>query len=43
MKNVIEKGGQYVVGSTPDEFLAFLKKDYEYQGRLMAELGLKVK
>jgi tripartite-type tricarboxylate transporter receptor subunit TctC len=43
IKRVIEVGGFYAVGSTPDEFAAFLKKDYEYQGRLMGDLGLKAK
>jgi tripartite-type tricarboxylate transporter receptor subunit TctC len=41
LKNIIERGGQYVVGSSPDEFLAFLKKDYAYQGKLMKDLGLR--
>ena len=36
-------GGFYAVGSTPEEFAAFLKQDYEYQGRLMEDLGLKAK
>lgn len=43
IKRVIEVGGFYAVGSTPDEFAAFLKMDYEYQGRLMGDLGLKAK
>lgn len=43
IKRVIEVGGFYAVGSTPDEFAAFLKRDYEYQGRLMGDLGLKAK
>ncbi len=28
---------------TPDEFAAYLKKDYEFQGALMEELGMKAK
>ena len=43
IKRVIDVGGFYAVGSTPDEFAAFLKQDYEYQGRLMGDLGLKAK
>jgi tripartite-type tricarboxylate transporter receptor subunit TctC len=43
LAGVIGKSGQYVVGSTADEFLAFLKKDDAYQGKLMDELGLKGK
>jgi tripartite-type tricarboxylate transporter receptor subunit TctC len=43
VKRVIEIGGFYVVGSSPDEFTAFLKQDFEYQNRLMDELGLKAK
>jgi len=33
----------YAVGSRPEEFVAFLQKDLDYQGRLMDELGLKAK
>ena len=40
LKNVIERGGQYVVGAGPDDFLAFLKKDDAYQKKLMSDLGL---
>jgi tripartite-type tricarboxylate transporter receptor subunit TctC len=40
---VIDGAGQYVVGSTPAEFMDFLKKDYEYQGKLMDDLDLKPK
>jgi tripartite-type tricarboxylate transporter receptor subunit TctC len=43
MSGVIEKSGQYVAGSTPDEFLAFLRSDNAYQGKLMEEIGLKGK
>lgn len=43
VKNIIVRGGQYVVGSTPAEFTAFLKKDDAYQTRLMAQLGLNGK
>jgi tripartite-type tricarboxylate transporter receptor subunit TctC len=43
LRHAIEAGGFYAVGSTPDEFAAFLKKDYEYQDRLMGDLGLKAK
>jgi len=38
---VIDAAGMYVVGSSPAEFAAFLQHDYEYQGKLMSELGLK--
>jgi tripartite-type tricarboxylate transporter receptor subunit TctC len=41
LKNVMQTAGMYVVGSTPDEFTAFLKKDNEHQDRLMREVGLK--
>jgi tripartite-type tricarboxylate transporter receptor subunit TctC len=40
---VIDGAGQYVVGSTPAEFMDFLKKDYAYQGKLMDDLDLKLK
>jgi tripartite-type tricarboxylate transporter receptor subunit TctC len=42
-KRIMDVGGFYAVGSTPAEFGAFLQKDYDYQGRLMDELGLKAK
>lgn len=41
LTRVINAAAMYVVGSAPDEFAAFLQKDYEYQGKLMRELGLK--
>jgi len=40
---VINAAGMYVVGSSPAEFAAFLQHDYEYQGKLMSELGLEAK
>lgn len=43
LKRIIEINGLYTVGSTPDEFTAYLKRDYEYQGRLIDELGLRPK
>lgn len=41
LKNIIQDNGLFVVGSTPDAFAAYVKKDYEYQNALMNELGLK--
>jgi tripartite-type tricarboxylate transporter receptor subunit TctC len=43
VKRIMERGGMYPVGSAPAEFAAFLKRDFEYQGKLMEEIGLKVK
>jgi tripartite-type tricarboxylate transporter receptor subunit TctC len=43
LQRVIDNAGQYVVGSTPAEFAAFLKQDYAYQGKLMDDLDLKPK
>jgi tripartite-type tricarboxylate transporter receptor subunit TctC len=43
LKRIIEINGLYSVGSTPDEFAAYLKQDYEYQGKLIDELGLRPK
>ena len=43
LKSIIETAGLFVVGSTPAEFGAFLKQDFEYQGRLMEELNMKIK
>jgi tripartite-type tricarboxylate transporter receptor subunit TctC len=43
LQRIVNAAGMYVVGSRPDEFAAFLRKDYEYQGKLMDELGLKPK
>ena len=40
---VINAAGMYAVGSSPAEFAAFLQHDYDYQGKLMTELGLKAK
>jgi tripartite-type tricarboxylate transporter receptor subunit TctC len=42
LKRVMDVSGMYPVGSDPAAFGAFLDKDYQYQGRLMDELGLKV-
>jgi hypothetical protein len=39
---VLGVSGMYTVGSSPEEFAAFLKQDYAYQDKLMGELGLKV-
>jgi tripartite-type tricarboxylate transporter receptor subunit TctC len=43
LKNVIDRGGQYVVGAGPDDFLAFLNKDNAFQKKLMSDLGLSGK
>ena len=43
LKRVLDVSGMYPVGSSPEEFAAFLKQDYAYQDKLMSELGLKVK
>ena len=43
LKRVLDVSGMYTVGSSPEEFAAFLKQDYAYQDKLMGELGLKVK
>jgi tripartite-type tricarboxylate transporter receptor subunit TctC len=43
LKGIIEQNGLYTVGSTPEEFAAYIKKDYQEQGRLMDELGLRPK
>jgi tripartite-type tricarboxylate transporter receptor subunit TctC len=43
LQRVLDVSGMYPVGSSPDEFAAFLQQDYAYQDRLMGELGLKVK
>lgn len=40
VKQVIDSGGFYTVGSTPEEFRLFLQKDYDEQGKLMKEVGL---
>ncbi|MBX9649826.1 MAG: tripartite tricarboxylate transporter substrate binding protein [Xanthobacteraceae bacterium] len=41
LRNVIQDNGLFVVGSTPDAFAAYIKKDNDYQNALMDELGLK--
>jgi tripartite-type tricarboxylate transporter receptor subunit TctC len=40
LKRVMDVGGFYPVASTPDEFGRFLKQDFEFQGKLLKELGL---
>ncbi|MCC6887165.1 MAG: tripartite tricarboxylate transporter substrate binding protein [Hyphomicrobiales bacterium] len=40
LRRVIDAGGFYAVGSTPDEFARHLKDDYAFQGKLMKEVGL---
>jgi tripartite-type tricarboxylate transporter receptor subunit TctC len=40
---VVNASAMYEVGSSPAEFAAFLQHDYDYQGKLMTELGLKAK
>ena len=40
LKRVIDVGGFYAVGSSPDEFGRYLKSDFEFQGKLLKELGL---
>jgi tripartite-type tricarboxylate transporter receptor subunit TctC len=42
VQKFLSSSGMYSVDSGPQQFAAFLKKDYDYQDRLMAELGLKV-
>jgi tripartite-type tricarboxylate transporter receptor subunit TctC len=42
LKRMFDVSGMYAVGSSPEEFAAFLNRDYQYQNKLMAELGLKV-
>lgn len=42
VRRVMDTGGMYAVGGGPDEFEVVLKKDFEYQGRVMEEIGLKV-
>lgn len=41
LKRIMETSDYYISGSKPDEFAAFLKKDYEFQDKLMREVGLK--
>ncbi|MEA2982848.1 MAG: hypothetical protein QOF91_189 [Alphaproteobacteria bacterium] len=41
LKRIMETSDYYISGSKPDEFSAFLKKDYEAQDKLMREVGLK--
>jgi tripartite-type tricarboxylate transporter receptor subunit TctC len=42
LQKFLAGSGMYFVDSGPEEFASFLKKDYDYQDKLMAELGLKV-
>jgi putative tricarboxylic transport membrane protein len=40
LKRVMDVGGFYPVASSPEEFGRFLKSDFEFQGKLLKELGL---
>jgi len=40
LQRVIDVGGFYAVGSSPDDFGRFLRSDFEFQGKLMKEVGL---
>ncbi|MPZ38135.1 MAG: tripartite tricarboxylate transporter substrate binding protein [Rhizobiales bacterium] len=40
LKRVMDVGGFYPVASSSEEFGRFLKSDFEFQGRLLKELGL---
>jgi tripartite-type tricarboxylate transporter receptor subunit TctC len=42
LQKFLAGSGMYFVDSGPEQFAAFLKNDYDYQDKLMAELGLKV-
>ena len=41
VQKFLASSGMYFVESGPEQFAGFLKKDYDYQDQLMAELGLK--
>lgn len=41
LKRIMESSDYYIAGSKPDEFATFLKKDFEDQGKLMRDVGLK--
>jgi tripartite-type tricarboxylate transporter receptor subunit TctC len=41
LKRIMEASDYFISGSKPDEFSAFLRRDYEFQDRLMREVGLK--
>jgi tripartite-type tricarboxylate transporter receptor subunit TctC len=43
LKRIIEDNGLFVVGSSPEEFAAYIKQDFDYQSRLMDELDLRQK
>lgn len=43
LKSIIETAGLFAVGSNPAEFGEFLKQDFDYQGRLINELDMKIK
>lgn len=43
LKRLIEDNGLYVVGSSPEEFAKVVKADFEYQGKITDELGMRPK
>jgi tripartite-type tricarboxylate transporter receptor subunit TctC len=42
LQKFLAGSGMYFVDSGPEQFATFLKNDYDYQNKLMTELGLKV-
>ena len=43
LKRIVEDNGLFIVGSSPDEFAAYIKQDFDYQSKLMDELDLRQK
>lgn len=37
----INRRGYTAVGSTAEEFVAYVKEDYEYKGRVIRAIGIK--
>ncbi|MBN8991427.1 MAG: tripartite tricarboxylate transporter substrate binding protein [Rhizobiales bacterium] len=43
LRRIVEDNGLFIVGSSPDEFAAYIKQDFDYQSKLMDELDLRQK
>jgi tripartite-type tricarboxylate transporter receptor subunit TctC len=43
LRRIVEDNGLFIVGSSPEEFAAYIKQDFDYQGKLMDELDLRQK
>ena len=43
LRRIVEDNGLFIVGSSPDEFAAYIKLDFGYQSKLMDDPDLRQK